>query len=102
MLAMGPTSRDLQRLGQLTGSIAALLVGLICPLQRVVAQQLLYQVHVRHDHSPAAVPGQLQGIKCLSATPREQQNTKAGVRPAMHHRAHLHALQTLRTLPASR
>lgn len=41
-------------------------VCLVCALQCVVAQQLLDQVHVCHDHAPAAVPSQLQGIQGLS------------------------------------
>lgn len=32
------------------------------PLQRVVVQQLLYEVHMRHDHAPAAVKGEAQSV----------------------------------------
>jgi hypothetical protein len=50
-----------------------LLVCLICAFQCVVAQQLLDKVHMCHDHAPAAVPGQLQGIESLSANRTEHQ-----------------------------
>lgn len=50
------------------GPAGALSVCLVGTLQRVVAQQLLNQVHVRQHHAPAAVPGQLQSIQRLSAS----------------------------------
>ena len=38
----------------------------LVPLPRVVLQQLLDQVHVRHQHPPAAVPLAAQGVHCVS------------------------------------
>lgn len=51
----------------LAGNVQGPSVGLIGPLQGVVAQQLLDQVNMCHDHAPATIPRQLQGIQGLSA-----------------------------------
>ncbi len=42
------------------------LASLWGPLKGVVEQQLLYQVHMRHEHAPAAIPHQAQGIQRIT------------------------------------
>ena len=47
------------------------LAGVRRPLQCVVEQQLFDQVHVRHEHAPAAIPHQAQRIQRISAQGRK-------------------------------
>lgn len=40
-------------------------VLLPCTLQSVVVEQLLYKVHMGHDHAPAAVACEVEGVQGL-------------------------------------
>jgi len=43
--------------------LVPLLVVVFIPLQRVIVQKLLNQIHMGHKHTPAAVSDQEQGIQ---------------------------------------
>ena len=45
-------------------------VPLVYFLKRVVVQELLNEVHVRHEHSPAAIPLEIQRIKGIAGEDR--------------------------------
>ena len=51
---------------------SASLVSLWRTFQVVVVQQLLYQVNVRHQHPPAAIPCQAKSIKRFPAEFKNQ------------------------------
>ena len=48
-------------------------VCLLRPFQCVVIQQLLYEVHVRHEHAPTAVAGEAKRIQGIPAQDRPHQ-----------------------------